>query len=289
MKGLTLNSYCKMNFEAFPYDVQVCPFHFSSWSHDNSSIHLQPIEYNDLNSFDDTWEFIDTEYQVKYLKAACCKHPFPYIEIKLSMKRRHAALTLGLVIPSALLSALSLLSFMLPADSGERISLCITILLTVTLFQQLTSEMIPRSQLPYLSHYFFSMGIALMATLVVNTIVINFHFKRDRNMPYLFRKFVIDFLGTLICMNTTTKEDQSVNNVCEQSEREAGIENNAVSIVSTTSQIGSSNEDTSDGVPENLERDWVKACDIIDRFFLIMFSVMFLLALAMLLMAKFLK
>lgn len=53
----------------------------------------------------------------------CCKEPYPDITFTVTMRRRTLYYGLNLLIPCVLISALALLVFLLPADSGEKISL----------------------------------------------------------------------------------------------------------------------------------------------------------------------
>ena len=82
LKKLLTTTTCKMNFNEFPYDEQVCTLELVSWSYDNSSIHLVPIPRNDVIRQDDTWNVTKIETSVVYEDADCCKYPFPYIIIK---------------------------------------------------------------------------------------------------------------------------------------------------------------------------------------------------------------
>lgn len=53
----------------------------------------------------------------------CCKEPYPDVTFTLVMRRRTLYYGLNLLIPCVLISTLALLVFLLPADSGEKISL----------------------------------------------------------------------------------------------------------------------------------------------------------------------
>lgn len=53
----------------------------------------------------------------------CCKEPYPDVTFTVTMRRRTLYYGLNLLIPCVLISALALLVFLLPADSGEKISL----------------------------------------------------------------------------------------------------------------------------------------------------------------------
>ena len=53
----------------------------------------------------------------------CCKEPYPDVTFVVTIRRRTLYYALNLLIPCMLLSSMTLLTFLLPADSGEKISL----------------------------------------------------------------------------------------------------------------------------------------------------------------------
>lgn len=53
----------------------------------------------------------------------CCQEPYPDVTFTVVMRRRTLYYGLNLLIPCVLISTLALLVFLLPADSGEKISL----------------------------------------------------------------------------------------------------------------------------------------------------------------------
>lgn len=53
----------------------------------------------------------------------CCKEPYPTVTFVVTIRRRTLYYALNLLIPCVLLSSMTLLIFVLPADSGEKISL----------------------------------------------------------------------------------------------------------------------------------------------------------------------
>lgn len=53
----------------------------------------------------------------------CCKEPYQDVKFIVTIRRRTLYYALNLLIPCVLLSSMTLLIFVLPADSGEKISL----------------------------------------------------------------------------------------------------------------------------------------------------------------------
>lgn len=53
----------------------------------------------------------------------CCTEPYPDVTFVVTLRRRTLYYALNLLIPCVLLSSMTLLVFLLPANSGEKISL----------------------------------------------------------------------------------------------------------------------------------------------------------------------
>jgi len=67
------------------------------------------------------------------------------ITISLKLERRTYYYVMNLILPCTLIACTIFLEFILPAESGERVGLGITILLSMAVFQELTSEKLPSS------------------------------------------------------------------------------------------------------------------------------------------------
>ena len=60
----------------------------------------------------------------RYIKYyPCCKEPYPDIKFYVRLRRRALYYNLYLIVPTLAVAALTLLAFMLPPDSGEKIGL----------------------------------------------------------------------------------------------------------------------------------------------------------------------
>ena len=62
---------------------------------------------------------------------------------RLQLKRRPLFYMLNLMFPCCLISTVAILSFLLPPESGEKVSLCITVLLSLAVFLLVVSESMP--------------------------------------------------------------------------------------------------------------------------------------------------
>lgn len=61
--------------------------------------------------------------KVNHKQYACCEETYPDVTFTVVMRRRTLFYRINLLLPCVLISTLALLVFVLPADSGEKISL----------------------------------------------------------------------------------------------------------------------------------------------------------------------
>ena len=164
-------SYCGIDVEYFPFDEQECMMKFGSWTYDGFMVrrpeklgkisnfvfqldlrHMNQLPSNnsigvamDLRDF-----YISTEWDVMEVPAQrnekyypCCEEPYYDIIFYMALRRKSLFYTVNVIIPCVGISFLSVLVFHLPSDSGEKVSLSISILLSLTVFFLLLAEIIP--------------------------------------------------------------------------------------------------------------------------------------------------
>lgn len=111
----------------------------------------------------------------------CCAEPYPDIFFNITLRRKTLFYTVNLIIPCVGISYLSVLVFYLPADSGEKVALCISILLSQTMFFLLISEIIPSTSLalPLLGKYLLFTMILVGLSVVVTIGILNVHYRKN--------------------------------------------------------------------------------------------------------------
>ncbi|XP_073687384.1 CHRNA7-FAM7A fusion protein-like [Garra rufa] len=127
-------STCYIDVRWFPFDVQRCDLKFGSWTYGGWSLDLQMMEA-DITGYiaNGEWDLVEVPGRRNEKFYDCCKEPYPDVTFTVVMRRRTLYYGLNLLIPCVLISTLALLVFLLPADSGEKISLdCICTKRTLT-------------------------------------------------------------------------------------------------------------------------------------------------------------
>ncbi|XP_014681075.1 PREDICTED: LOW QUALITY PROTEIN: acetylcholine receptor subunit alpha-like, partial [Priapulus caudatus] len=125
----------------------------------------------------------------------CCPEPFPDITYYVQMRRKTLFYTVNLIIPCVSISFLTVLVFYLPSDSGEKVTLCISILLSLTVFFLLLSEIIPPTSIviPLIGKYLLFTLILVTLSICVTVYVLNVHFRTPAThtmSPWVKRVFL---------------------------------------------------------------------------------------------------
>ncbi|XP_050081473.1 acetylcholine receptor subunit alpha-like isoform X3 [Anopheles aquasalis] len=209
-------SSCEIDVEYFPFDEQTCVMKFGSWTYDGFQVDLRHIdEVNETNVVDvgvDLSEFYTSvEWDILEVPAVrnekfytCCDEPYLDITFNITMRRKTLFYTVNLIIPCMGISFLTILVFYLPSDSGEKVSLSISILLSLTVFFLLLAEIIPPTSLvvPLLGKFVLFTMILDTFSICVTVIVLNIHFRspQTHTMAPWVRTIFINHLPKLLVM-----------------------------------------------------------------------------------------
>ena len=137
-------------------------------------------------------------------KYTCCPQTYPDITFLIILRRKTLFYTVNLIIPCVGISFLTVLTFYLPSDSGEKVALCISILLSLTVFFLLLAELIPPTSLvvPLIGKYLLFTMILVTLSIVVTVVVLNIHFRSPltHQMPPWVRRVFLHVLPKLLWM-----------------------------------------------------------------------------------------
>ena len=137
---------CDLDMHTSPFDVQRCFINMDSWTYLESMVKLTNKSRTvDISQYQPNgqWELIGTEVYVK--RETFSVGSFTKIFFVFRLQRKPLFYCYVLLIPVAMLSFIMILPFMLPADSGEKISLEITVILSFTVFQLVIAEKVPET------------------------------------------------------------------------------------------------------------------------------------------------
>ncbi|XP_069942981.1 acetylcholine receptor subunit beta-like 2 isoform X2 [Cherax quadricarinatus] len=209
-------SSCEIDVEWFPFDEQSCNMKFGSWTYDGMQVdlkHSKQIKGSnivmigiDLREFymSVEWDILEVPARRNQEYFPGLPEPYPDITFNLTMRRKTLFYTVNLIIPCVGISFLTVLVFYLPSDSGEKVTLCISILLSLTVFFLLLAEIIPPTSLavPLLGKYLLFTMILVTLSICVTVGVLNVHFRSPstHKMSPWVRRVFINMMPRLLLM-----------------------------------------------------------------------------------------
>nr|XP_030730735.1 neuronal acetylcholine receptor subunit alpha-5 [Globicephala melas] len=264
-------SSCTIDVTFFPFDLQNCSMKFGSWTYDGSQVDIiledQDVDKRDF--FDNgEWEIVSATGSKGNRTDSCCW--YPYITYSFVIKRLPLFYTLFLIIPCIGLSFLTILVFYLPSNEGEKICLCTSVLVSLTVFLLVIEEIIPSSSkvIPLIGEYLVFTMIFVTLSIMVTVFAINIHHRSSSThnaMAPWVRKIFLQKLPTLLCMRSHVdrcfsqkEETESSRGPKSRNTLEAALD----SIRYITRHVMKEND-----VREVVE-DWKFIAQVLDRMFL---------------------
>lgn len=106
-------------------------------------------------------------------------HLIADITFYITLRRKTLFYTVNLILPTVLISFLCVLVFYLPAEAGEKVTLGISILLSLVVFLLLVSKILPPTSLvlPLIAKYLLFTFIMNTVSILVTVIIINWNFR----------------------------------------------------------------------------------------------------------------
>ncbi|EDL07373.1 cholinergic receptor, nicotinic, alpha polypeptide 4 [Mus musculus] len=200
-------SSCSIDVTFFPFDQQNCTMKFGSWTYDKAKIDLVSMHsrVDQLDFWESgEWVIVDAVGTYNTRKYECCAEIYPDITYAFIIRRLPLFYTINLIIPCLLISCLTVLVFYLPSECGEKVTLCISVLLSLTVFLLLITEIIPSTSLviPLIGEYLLFTMIFVTLSIVITVFVLNVHHRspRTHTMPAWVRRVFLDIVPRLLFM-----------------------------------------------------------------------------------------
>nr|XP_047932713.1 acetylcholine receptor subunit delta isoform X1 [Anser cygnoides] len=216
-------SACPINVDFFPFDWQNCTLKFSSLAYNAQEISMHLKEESDPETekyYRVEWIIIDPEgftengeWEIIHRPARKNIHPsYPPessehqdITFYLIIKRKPLFYVINIVTPCVLIAFMAILVFYLPADSGEKMTLVISVLLAQSVFLLLVSQRLPETShaIPLIGKYLLFIMLLVTAVVVICVVVLNFHFRTPSThiMSDWVREVFLESLPRLLRMS----------------------------------------------------------------------------------------
>ena len=129
------------------------------------------------------WVLLSAKGRRNAIEYDCCLGTF-YIDVtyEISIQRKTVYYFNNLIIPCIVIASMVIFGFQTPPDSGEKLTLCITILMSLTFFMNIVSDMQPpSSETPLIGTYFSCIMIMVASSVVCTIMILNYHHRLASN------------------------------------------------------------------------------------------------------------
>ncbi|CAD6195246.1 unnamed protein product [Caenorhabditis auriculariae] len=226
---------CKIDVTYYPFDKQTCFLKFGSWTYNGMYINLDFLlkdmigvsgsrvtvepqrsepdsqtyyvnESIDLQVYmkNGEWDLIGTPG--RRVVTAFGDDEYHELYFYIHIQRRTLAYGINLIIPSLVISMMTVLGFTLPPDACEKITLETTILLSVIFFLQMVSSTSPpqSTAIPILAAFFSCCLMLVACSCVFTVLMLSLHHRKPEThtMSPFMRKFFVEWLPYVLMMRT---------------------------------------------------------------------------------------
>uniref|UniRef100_A0A1I8F4Q6 Neur_chan_memb domain-containing protein n=1 Tax=Macrostomum lignano TaxID=282301 RepID=A0A1I8F4Q6_9PLAT len=196
-------SACIIDVKYFPFDTQFCNMDFGSWTFSDRELDINfTTEQMDATNY-----LPSTEWVLKNVTApanySCCPDVlFPLVTYQIILQRKPFFYVFNMLLPCIIITYVALLGFSVPADSGEKVTMGITTLLSMTVFLMLVAEQLPPNSksLPMIGIYYgVAISIVSVATgCTVLTLNVYSMGKKGSPLPGWAKRLVFGVIAKLV-------------------------------------------------------------------------------------------
>ncbi|XP_067658237.1 neuronal acetylcholine receptor subunit alpha-5-like [Haliotis asinina] len=167
---------CAVDVTNFPFDKQRCFFELTQWVTFTSEIdyifNSVPISFTSLTE-NGEWEVLDSFVNEYYPGQGL----YQVLELGFILGRRRTYFILTAVLPVCILSCLNLMVFHVPPESGEKMTLCVSVLLAYAVCLTSINSFLPSvsDHVALFSIYLHYMFVLKALTVVASVFVLHLH------------------------------------------------------------------------------------------------------------------
>ncbi|XP_031564357.1 acetylcholine receptor subunit alpha-1-B-like [Actinia tenebrosa] len=201
-----IKSSCNIDVKHFPFDEQLCKLTFGSWSHDVTKLNIQSLQSTVGTSrylTNGEWTLKSTRAERTQVSHICCKHDVARITYTIRIKRKTLFYMTNFILPCAIIAFLTLLVFLTPVETGERMAVGVTILLALAVFFLMLEATMPKSNdLPLLAKYYCCTVIEIVCGLVAMSWILRLVHHSPEPLYHWIKRVVLGYVARFLLYDT---------------------------------------------------------------------------------------
>ena len=159
-------THCSVDITYFPFDTQNCRISYSLWNHENTLVNITSARKH-VGIFQFTENGIWTITANHSFVTREPDENYSQFIITFSLRRKFQFYLWNFIVPLLLLGMIKIFAFLIPAESGEKVSFTVTLFLAFGVFLNLLSSYLPEnSDSVCLMYVYMEIQLALGVFLV---------------------------------------------------------------------------------------------------------------------------
>ncbi|XP_064607050.1 neuronal acetylcholine receptor subunit alpha-3-like [Liolophura sinensis] len=183
---------CPVDVTLYPFDTQACEIIIASWMYDHRRVKIVPKDTpNNTLYFGESGEWIFSSSKAKHDLVEYNGSNFSIARISFTFQRRRAFYVINVIVPVLCLSLLNTLVFLVPPESGEKMSLSITVVLAYSVFLSIVNADMPgtSNSVSYLAIYLIFVLVMGMIAVFMSAVVLWIFHAKARQLDEKHRHF----------------------------------------------------------------------------------------------------
>ncbi|XP_067650430.1 acetylcholine receptor subunit alpha-1-B-like [Haliotis asinina] len=217
-----LKTWCQIYVASFPMDQQHCVMIFETWTYRGDQLNISNGERGQASLFEyipnGEWELTSFLKYRQTFQYPCCPEPYFTLKYILTLKRWPQFFLMYLMMPCLIITLVALLGLLVPNESGEKISIGITSLLSMIALLLVITTWLPStsSAIPLLGRYFVINIFVVSLSICLAVFTLNIHHRgtRGHKLPRLVKTLCFGFLARILLIKLdlpeTTDENMTI-------------------------------------------------------------------------------
>ena len=166
-----LQTKCELNIAKFPFDHQVCELVVEPWTAGiTSQVFVAPDQARDpymIYQENAQWIVSDIKSEYKLRQHEELDYAGSIYLFQIFLQRRRTYYVLNIILPMGLMSLINLCCFLIPPESGEKMTLSVSLFLTFAVYITVLNNEMPKSSTQVSFFVVFVFGQFFMSGLTI--------------------------------------------------------------------------------------------------------------------------
>ncbi|KAH3851129.1 hypothetical protein DPMN_093610 [Dreissena polymorpha] len=168
--GNVFTSSCDVDVTFYPWDTQTCSLDFMPANYGVDKMILYPLYHKVKLTYyspNGACDLMDTSVTSELYSFM--------VRFNVVLERKPRFAIVNVLLPLIIMSALNILVFLIPTECGERISFCLTVLLSIAVFLTLVGDNLPKNSNPMSLFSYYLVSVLVISVAITLAVICSLH------------------------------------------------------------------------------------------------------------------